>query len=81
MILEVDLPLPTMEVEEGGPVKGHEELYAVMRQFSILVVTSCVYQFSSLTQSCPTLCDPMDCGKPGLPVHHQLPGLTQTHVH
>ena len=38
-------------------------------------------QFSSVTQSCPTLCDHMDCSTPGLPVHHQLPELTQTHVH
>ena len=38
-------------------------------------------QFSSVTQSCPTLCDPMDCSTPGLPVHHQLPKFTQTHVH
>ena len=40
-----------------------------------------VIQFSSVAQSCPTLCDPMDCSTPGLPVHHQLPGFTQTHVH
>ena len=33
------------------------------------------------TQSCPTLCDPMDCSMPGFPVHHQLPELAQTHVH
>ena len=39
------------------------------------------YQFSSVTQSCPTLCDPMDCSMPGLPVHHQSPESTQTHVH
>ena len=39
------------------------------------------FQFSSVTQSCPTLCDPMDCSTPGLPVHHQLPEFTQTHVH
>ena len=39
------------------------------------------YQFSSVTQSCPTLCDPMDCNTPGLPVYHQLPEFTQTHVH
>ena len=32
-------------------------------------------QFSSVTQSCPTLCDPMDCSTPGLPVHHELPSL------
>ena len=38
-------------------------------------------QFSSVTQSCPTLCDPMNPGTPGLPVHHQLPEFTQTHVH
>ena len=38
-------------------------------------------QFSSVTQSCLTLCDPMDCSTPGLPVHHQLLEFTQTHVH
>ena len=38
-------------------------------------------QFSSVTQSCPTPCDPMNCSMPGLPVHHQLPESTQTHVH
>ena len=38
-------------------------------------------QFSSVSQSCPTLCDPMNCSIPGLPVHHQLPEFTQTHVH
>ena len=40
-----------------------------------------VAQFSSVTQSCPTPCDPMDCSTPGFPVHHQLPEFTQTHVH
>jgi len=44
-----------------------------------LLFFSC--QFSSLTQACLTLCDPMDCSAPGFPVHHQLPELTQTHVH
>ena len=38
-------------------------------------------QFSSVAQSCPTLCDPMNCSTPGLPVQHQLPEFTQTHVH
>ena len=38
-------------------------------------------QFSSVAQSCPTLCDPMNCRTPGLPVHHQLPEFTQTQVH
>ena len=38
-------------------------------------------QFSSVAQSCLTLCDPMDCSMPGFPVHYQLPELAQTHVH
>ena len=38
-------------------------------------------QFSSVAQFCPTLSDPMNCSTPGLPVHHQLPESTQTHVH
>ena len=38
-------------------------------------------RFSSVAQSCPTRCDPMNRGTPGLPVHHQLPESTQTHVH
>ena len=38
-------------------------------------------QCSSVAQSCPTLCDPMNHSMPGLPVHHQLPEFTQTHVH
>ena len=39
------------------------------------------FQFSSVAESCPTLCDPMNQSMPGLPVHHQLPESTQTHVH
>ena len=38
-------------------------------------------QFSSVAQSCPTLCDLINCSTPGLPVHHQLPEFTQTYVH
>ena len=44
-------------------------------------VTFSSIQFSSVTQLCPTLCDSMDCSKPGLPVRHQLTEFTQTHVH
>ena len=43
--------------------------------------TAMLYTFSSVAQLCPTLCDPMNCSTPGLPVHHQLPEFTQTHVH
>ena len=52
-------------------------------QFSLIPrnqVLSC-HQFSSVTQSCPTLCNPMNCSTPGLPVHHQLPELTQSQVY
>ena len=38
-------------------------------------------KFSLVVQSCLTLCDPMNCSTPSLPVHHQLPEFTQTHVH
>ena len=46
----------------------------------ILKIIFSKIQFSSVTQSCPTLCDPMDCSTPGLPVYHQLPEPTWTHV-
>ena len=49
------------------------------KENSILQVFSSV-QFISVAQSCPTLCDPMDHSMAGLPVHHQLPEFTQTHV-
>ena len=39
-----------------------------------------IYEFSSVAQSCLILCDPINCSMPGLPVHHQLPEFTQTHV-
>ena len=48
---------------------------------SHLFSNSSLVQFSSVVQSCPTLYDPTDCSRPGFPVHHQLPQLTQTHVH
>ena len=61
--------------------------------FNISILTKCLFlrtkinnliskvQFSSVAQLCPTLCDPMNYSTPGLPVHHQLPEFTQTHIH
>ena len=48
-----------------------------------IILSSAAWQFHmcSVAQLCPTLCDPMNCSTPGLPVHHQLPEFTQTHVH
>ena len=50
---------------------------------TLVVLRACVpsVQFSSVTQSCLTLRDPMNHSTPGLPVHHQLPEFTQTHIH
>ena len=53
-------------------------LLLVSYYHSLLFIT---VQFSSVAQLCPTLCDPMNWSMPGLPVHHQLPEFTQTHVH
>ena len=48
---------------------------------SVVIYVVNLVHFSSFAQSCPTGCKPRDCSMPGLPVHHQLPGLAQTHVH
>jgi len=53
---------------------------SVLKLFKLGFYTFSV-QFSSVAQSSPTLCDPMNRSTPGLPVHHQLPEFTQTHVH
>ena len=55
-------------------MKVKEESEKVGFQFSSV-------QFSSVAQSCPTLCNPMNHSMPGFPIHHQLPEFTQTHVH
>jgi len=47
----------------------------------ITIYVLCPLQFSTVTQSCPTLCEPMDCSTPGFPVHYLLPEFTQTHAH
>ena len=49
--------------------------------FVFCAIMQTVIQFSSVAQSCQILCDPMSCSTPSLPVHHQLPEFTQTHVH
>ena len=53
-------------------VHQHNQCFLHLREFQSV---------SSVAQLCPTLCDPMNCCTPGLPVHHQLPEFTQTHVH
>ena len=52
-----------------------------IQEFQLTPENIWIVQFSSVTQSCPTLCNPVNRGTPGLPVHHQVPESTQTHVH
>ena len=54
-------------------------LFKIFIHYKLLIIY--YYQFSSVTQLCTTLCDPMNHSTPDLPVHHQLPEFTQTHVH
>ena len=68
---------PRMSLNSNVPVpclRKLHDLCQLLSQFSSV-------QFSSVAQSCPTLCNPMNRSTPGLPVHHQLPDFTQTHVH
>ena len=75
--------------EEGGKFPVEEQRFletsSMSRNNTLLRISFQItgissVQFSSVAQSCPTLCDPMNRSTPGLPVHHQLPEFTQTHV-
>ena len=68
-------PLPA---SESFPMS---QLFTWGGQSTGVSASASVLQFSSVAQSCPTLCDPMNHSTPGLPVHHQLPEFTQTHSH
>ena len=84
-------PTPTSG-EDSGPTSPKSEFrWSSLRGFAFLTrevdvvlfvwLLCYIVQFSSVAQSCPTLCDPMNCSTPGLPVHYQLLESTQTHVH
>ena len=60
---------------------GSKELDSTERPTKLQYMHENSVQFSSVAQSCPTLCDPMNRSTPGLPIHHQLPEFTQTHIH
>ena len=68
------------EIEENKRMGKTRDLFKKVRDTKGTFHSSSV-QFSSVAQSCLTLCDPMNCSTPGLPVHHHLPEFTQTHVH
>ena len=60
--------------------KTTRHLDPVVSVFEVYTLSSIAVQFSSVAWLCPTLCDPIDCSMPGLPVHHQIPEFNQTHV-
>jgi len=66
--------------EKIGDTKGifHAKMGTIKYRNSMDLIEP---QFSSVTQLCPTLCDPMNCGRSGLPVYNQLPEFTQIHIH
>ena len=68
-------------LEWGAIAFSAQGTYLSTNMAFMVLSTSDSVQFSSVTQSCLTLCDPMNSSTPGLPVHHQLPEFTQTHVH
>ena len=74
------LKLCALKKTQRSNIVGWEASIAGISPFDAGILWQSV-QFSSVTQSCPTLCDPMDCSTPGLPVHHQLQEFIQPHVH
>ena len=73
---------PTTDAKEAEVDWFYENLLHLLElapQKDVLFITG--VQFISVVQSCPTLCDPTNLSTPGLPVHHELPESTQTHVH
>ena len=79
------LNIQKTKIMESGPITSWqmdgETVETVRLFFWAPKSLHMVIQFSSFAQSYPTLCDPMNCSTPGLPVHHHLPEFTQTHVH
>ena len=76
------LPLNSIKI---GPffqtAFSYQQQYLACSRHFFICLSRGRFQFSSVAQSCLTLCDRTDCSTPGLPVHHHLPEFTQTHVH
>ena len=68
----------SLSKSKPGPMMSLQANEKSLRMSSL---STCDKWFSSIAQSCPTLCNPMDCSTPGLPLHHQIPEFIQTHVH
>ena len=68
-------------MEKNKILPTPNDIYVFILKYPIFKQMYHSVQFSSITQSCPTLCDPMDCSTPDFSVHHQHPELAQIHVH
>ena len=73
--------IPNLGIEPTSPVSPASAGRLFMTEPHGKPIMHILVQFSSVAHSCPTLCDPMNHSTSGLPVHHQLPESTQTHVH
>ena len=73
--------LSRMEYRRRLITEGYKRIFSTDFYENILCLDFVMVQFISVAQSCPTLCDPMDCSIPGFTVLHQYPELVQTHVH
>ena len=76
----VGSPCSPRDSQESSPTPQFKSINSLALSFLHSPICLSSVQFSSVAQSCPTLCDPMNHSTPGLPVHHQLPEFTQTHV-
>ena len=89
--IHFSMPFPQIIPPSPSPTESKRRFYSSVSLLLSRIQGYCYHlskfhiyafsQFSSVAQSCPTLCDPMNRSMPGLPVHHQLPEFTQTHVH
>ena len=81
LFFEIKINISQCDVsKEKEYLQHYSQNFRPKKDFTVLLPLPSV-QFSSVALSYLTLCDPMDCSTPGLPVHHQLPEFTQTHVH
>ena len=74
-----EVPLPSIWIPVQGCPINKEKIFIMLNSYT--AGSNHYSSFSSVTQSCLTLCDPMNHSTPGLPIHHQLPESTETHVH
>ena len=84
IVAEAEAPIlwpPNMKSQLIGKDPGSGKDWRQKEKVSVSQCVSHSVQFSSVTRSCPILCNPMNHSTPGLPIHHQLPESTQTHVH